>query len=133
MTHPAHPHPAHPLVPPAPPPPAAPRRKRPRWQKWLLALGILIVVGLIGAELFARFYLGLGDPPLTMSDPEIEYLHNPNQTCYRFGHLIHINAYSMRSDDFPKTKSHPKEKRVLVLGDSIINGGAQTNQSQLAT
>lgn len=39
----------------------------------------------------------------------------------------------MRSDPFPARKSHPNERRVLFIGDSILNGGAQTDQTQLAT
>jgi hypothetical protein len=68
-----------------------------------------------------------------MADPKIEYLYKPNGTYERFGNTIHFNQWSMRSDDFPKNKSDPKELRVLVVGDSVINGGAQTDQHELAT
>ncbi|MGH7177438.1 MAG: GDSL-type esterase/lipase family protein [Tepidisphaeraceae bacterium] len=105
-------------------------RRRRRWLRWCI-LGV--VVGLVGVELFSRAYLGLGDPPLLMSDPEIEYLYRPSQTGHRFGNLIHYNAYSMRSSDFPAHKIDPSELRVLVIGDSVINGGAQTDQSQVCT
>lgn len=88
---------------------------------------------LIAGELFARFYVGLGDPPLMMPDPQIEYLFKPDQTCRRFGNRIHYNHYSMRADDFPAHKSNPNELRVLVVGDSVVNGGVLTDQSQLAT
>lgn len=88
---------------------------------------------LVAAELVARFYLGLGDPPLSMADPDIEYLFRPNQEVRRFGNRIHYNAWSMRSDDFPQKKADPNEVRVLVLGDSVINGGALTDQAAIAT
>jgi lysophospholipase L1-like esterase len=39
----------------------------------------------------------------------------------------------MRSEDFPAHKSSSGEIRVLVIGDSVVNGGAQTDQSELAT
>jgi lysophospholipase L1-like esterase len=68
-----------------------------------------------------------------IADPEIEYLFKPNQEIRRFGNRIHYNAYSMRSDDFPKLKSDPRELRVIFLGDSVINGGALTDQSAIAT
>ena len=97
-------------------------------------LAILALLGLaIAGELTARFYLGLGDPPLFVSDPEIEYLNKPAMTYQRFGNRLVYNAYSMRCDDFPKHKSDPTQLRVLVLGDSVISGGSLTDQSQLAT
>ncbi|MBX2851871.1 MAG: hypothetical protein KTR15_09015 [Phycisphaeraceae bacterium] len=95
---------------------------------------IVLFALLLGAgELFARFYLGLGDPPLSMADPEIEYLFQPSQDVSRFGNRIAFNAYSMRSDALTTEKADDEVLRVLVLGDSIINGGSQTDQSELAT
>lgn len=93
----------------------------------------MLAILLVSTEFFSRLYLGLGDPPLSMSDPDIGYLFKPNQICHRFGNLVHYNAYSMRSDDFPAHKSHPNEFRVMVLGNSVINGGALTDQSQVCT
>lgn len=95
---------------------------------------MVLVVLLVAGEFFARFYLGLGDPPLSMADPEIEYLFKPNQRCHRFGNLITYNQYSMRATpDFPKHKTDPTELRILMIGDSILNGGAQTDDSELAS
>src|SRR5690348_14331043 len=83
-------------APEAEPAAAPPHRRRGRWfARLALAMILLLVVG----ELFARFYLGLGDPPLMQSDPEIEYLFKPDQDCRRFGKRIHYNHYSMRSED----------------------------------
>lgn len=110
-------------------PPTKPKRRY-RWLKWLVV--VILLLGVCG-ELVARFYLGLGDPPLSMADPEIEYLFKPNQDVNRFGNRVKYNAYSMRSDDFPKEKTDENEVRILVLGDSVINGGNQTDQSELAT
>jgi lysophospholipase L1-like esterase len=84
-------------------------------------------------ELFARFALGLGDPPLSMSHPTIEYMFRPDRTYQRFGHTVKYNAYSMRSEDFPPTKASADELRVLMLGDSVINGGNLTDQRELAS
>jgi hypothetical protein len=112
---------------------ATPTRRRRRWRRWLVSLLILLVIAFIGAELFARFYLGLGDPPLSIADPQIEYLFKPSQEVMRFGNRVAYNAYSMRSADFPQRKTDPNELRVMVIGDSVVNGGSQTDQSQIAT
>jgi hypothetical protein len=88
---------------------------------------------LIAGELLARFGLGLGDPPLSQTHPTIEYLFKPNQHVHRFGHLFATNRYGMRSDDFPPQKTDPRELRVIVYGDSVVNGGNLTDQSRLAT
>src|SRR5437667_9094846 len=96
-------------------------RRSPKWRRRLIrALSILLLV-LIAGELFARFYLGLGDPPLSMFDAEMEYRFKPSMSYRRFGNRIHYNAWSMRSEDFPPHKSSPDELRVMILGDSVIN------------
>ncbi len=92
-----------------------------------------MLVLLIAAEVFLRVRYGLGDPPLSIADREIEYLFAPNQEVRRLGNRIHYNAHSMRADDFPKHKADPRELRVLAIGDSVLNGGAQTDQANLAT
>lgn len=88
---------------------------------------------IVGTELFARYYLGLGDPPLMTADPEIEYLYRPAQTCYRFGRRVHFNAYGMRCEDFPPHKADPAELRVMVVGDSVVVGNMLRAQDELAT
>src|SRR4051794_33818187 len=67
-----------------PPAAAAPRPRRLR--RWLVFVLILIVALLIAGEVIARFYFGLGNPPLMMADSQIEYLYKPDQTVHRFGH-----------------------------------------------
>jgi hypothetical protein len=114
------------------PPPTTPVPNR--WRRRVVFAFVICLVTLAVGELFARFYLGLGDPPLSIADPEIEYLFAPNQHCRRFGNTITYNQYSMRATpDFPKQKTDPNELRVMVLGDSVINGGVQTDDSQTAT
>ena len=110
-----------------------PPPKKRRWRRRLAWLAVAVLVLLVAGELFARFYLGLGDPPLSEADSKIEYLFKPDQDCHRFGHHIHYNHYSMRSEDFPQHKSKPDELRVMVVGDSVVNGGVLTDQSELAT
>ncbi len=94
---------------------------------------VLLLLLVLGAELFARYYLGLGDPPLVMADDKIEYLFQPNQSGKRFGNHYYYNAFSMRSDDFPKSKTDSNELRVMVLGDSVVNGGGHIDQMDLPT
>lgn len=107
--------------------------------RWLLNPRLLLfatfslLVGLGTGELLARSVLGLGDPPLSMEHPDIEYMFLPAQTYKRFGHRVAYNSFSMRSDEFSYRKQHPNEVRVMVLGDSVVNGGSQTDQSHLAT
>jgi lysophospholipase L1-like esterase len=94
---------------------------------------LLLVVVLVCGEIFARFYLGLGDPPLTQTHPTIEYLFKPNQKVHPFHRLFQTNRYGMRSEDFPPQKLDPRELRIMVYGDSVVNGGNLTDQSRLAT
>lgn len=91
-------------------------------------IGVLIVAG----ELFAKFYLGLGTPPLYMPHATIEYMHQPNQDLYRFGNHFITNHYGMRTKPFPIQKQN-NEYRVMAFGDSVLNGGGLTDHSQLAT
>ena len=97
--------------------------------RWLLAGGLILVVGV---ELVARYVLGLGTPPLSQPHPRIEYLFQPNQDVSRFGNRVLINAYGMRSADFPELKP-AEELRVMIFGDSVLNGGNLTDHDALAT
>lgn len=94
------------------------------------------MLGLIAAavltELVARFGLGLGDPPLFVRDNAVEYMIKPG-TYRRFGHAISINRWSQRSPEIDAKKSDPNELRVLVIGDSVVNGGALLDDAQTAT
>lgn len=71
---------------------------------------------------------GFGQMPLYTASNEWEYMTTPNQSGYRLGNRFYINAYGMRSDEVDSTKSH-----ILGLGDSVLFGGAQTDQDSLAT
>ena len=74
-----------------------------------------------------RLILGLHNPLIYLPDPEIGYLLAPNQKVRRGGNQININEYSMRCDSFPE-KRPDDLLRILLLGDSIANGGWWTDQ-----
>ncbi|MEZ4701055.1 MAG: hypothetical protein R2834_12035 [Rhodothermales bacterium] len=95
--------------------------------------GVVLLVLLTSAgELVARYGLGLGDPPLSVADPRIEYRFKPDQDLYRFHHHFATNAYGMRSDPIQNPKGR-NELRILFFGDSVVNGGSLIDQSELAT
>jgi GDSL-like Lipase/Acylhydrolase family len=95
-------------------------------------VAVLLLVGVVGAELILKFGLGLGDPLLYIAHPTIEYLPRPGH-YQRWGKQMFINRYSMRTREFPAQKQDPNEERVLCLGDSILFGGAQVDDGELAT
>jgi lysophospholipase L1-like esterase len=86
---------------------------------------LVVLVG--GVEVALRSFLGFGNPLLYIADPQIGYLLAPNQKTRRFGNDIRVNQYSMRSGAI--VAQRPAETfRVLLLGDSIANGGWWTDQ-----
>ncbi|TLD68427.1 hypothetical protein FEM03_22745 [Phragmitibacter flavus] len=68
-----------------------------------------------------------------MEDSKIEYLYKPSSNYQRFGHEVRYNQYSMRSDDFSQRKTAREELRVLVIGDSVVEGGGLVDQKDIAT
>lgn len=95
--------------------------------KWIYPI-LLVVFIILGTEIFARFSLGLGETVLYIEDAQYEYIYAPSQNVKRFGNEILTNEYSMRS--LPLQKN---EKRVLIFGDSVLNGGSLTDHNRLAT
>lgn len=97
-----------------------------------MKLALLILVGLVGVvlllEVILRSLFGFGRPLLYIADPQIGYLLAPNQETRRFGNRIQINQYSMRSPQVNVTRPE-QTLRVLLLGDSIANGGWWTDQN----
>lgn len=96
----------------------------------MIALMGVIAVLLIVAEIGLRVTIGFGLPLIYQADPSIGYLLAPNQKTRRFGNLIEINQYSMRSAAISPTCDR-HIWRILLLGDSIANGGWWTDQSQI--
>jgi lysophospholipase L1-like esterase len=92
------------------------------WVTTAVLVALLLLVEL-GLRLF-----GFGNPLVYVADPQIGYLLAPNQKTRRFGNTIAINQYSMRSPEVSPTRSETVF-RVLLLGDSIVNGGWWTDQT----
>lgn len=94
----------------------------------------ILIIGLLGAliavEIALRVSLGFGDPPLYIGDDRIGYLLAPNQKVKRFGNRIEINEYSMRAGAIAP-KPNPTTLRLLLLGDSLANGGWWTDQKDI--
>lgn len=97
-------------------------------KKKILIYSIVGAVFLVSGELFARYILGLGETPIYVENDKYEYIFAPNQHVKRFGNEIRVNEYSMRS--YPL---RPESEKVLIFGDSVINGGSLTSHQQLAT
>lgn len=93
----------------------------------LIILASLTGMGIL-AEIALRLILGLGNPPLYVADPEIGYLLAPNQKLRHSGNLIETNQYSMRNQQLDVKSGN--QTRVMLLGDSVVNGSWWTDQTQ---
>ncbi|HIK07600.1 MAG TPA: SGNH/GDSL hydrolase family protein [Trichormus sp. M33_DOE_039] len=96
--------------------------------KLLLVILAVVLVALVLGEIGLRSLFGFGNPLTYIADDEIGYLLAPNQRTRRFGNRIEINEYSMRSASVSQTPA-PSTRRLLLLGDSIANGGWWTDQA----
>ncbi|BAU06675.1 SGNH/GDSL hydrolase family protein [Fischerella sp. NIES-3754] len=96
--------------------------------KETLVIILTLVLGLfVAIEIGMRSLFGFGNPLTYIADEQIGYLLAPNQRTRRYGHRIEINQYSMRSEAIEQTPPS-STLRVLLLGDSIANGGWWTDQ-----
>ncbi|UBF27986.1 GDSL-type esterase/lipase family protein [Kovacikia minuta CCNUW1] len=90
------------------------------------------ITALVATEIFLRAAFGLGNPVLFQTDPETGYRFKPNQKSIRFSKRIEYNQYSQRSE--PITAKKPEGTlRVLMIGDSVLNGGNPVDQSETIT
>lgn len=83
----------------------------------------------IASELGLRWFLGFGKPVLYVADEATGYRLAPNQRTRRFGNRISVNEFSLRGPAITP-EPDPDIHRVLLLGDSIANGGWWTDDSQ---
>lgn len=100
-------------------------KKLRRWHKIILFSVITIITG----EIVARYWLGLGYLPVYIKNEKYEYIYAPNQDLWRFHNHIITNEYSMRS----KPLSKKDGKRILLFGDSVINGGPHVDHDSLVS
>jgi lysophospholipase L1-like esterase len=98
-------------------------------RRWLW-LGGGLLGSAIALELILRWGFGFRNPVLIMADPETGYRFQPNQAVTRFGHPIAYNDYSQRSDPVQQPKP-PETLRILMTGDSVLNGGTVMGQDQI--
>jgi lysophospholipase L1-like esterase len=104
-----------------------------KFKKYVISSFIVVFISTMVLEAFARYYLGLGTPYLFDVHPRIEYMLKKNQDVYRFGNHIIVNEYGMRSKPFKANNDKNNETRIMVFGDSVVNGGSLTDHSELAT
>jgi lysophospholipase L1-like esterase len=98
--------------------------------KYYLPASILLF--LIITELILRVAFGLGHPALMQADADTGYRFRPNQIVVRFGKKAEYNQYSQRSEPINANKP-PGTLRILMIGDSVLNGGNQTDQKETIT
>lgn len=96
-------------------------------KKLIYKIGGGSIALLLLGEIGLRFY-GFAEAPLYKASGSYEYIAKPNQDMMRFGNHIHYNSYSQRSDEPDTTKVI-----ILGLGDSVIYGGVQVDQDDIAT
>ncbi len=96
--------------------------------RFILLIIVATLIGLFFAiEIGLRLLFGFGNPLTYIGDEKIGYLLAPSQRTRRFGNRIEINQYSMRGANIQQNPL-PSGLRILLLGDSIANGGWWTDQ-----
>lgn len=93
--------------------------------KNFLTIALFILLFLVIIEIILRGF-GLGKNIIYLPDEKIGYIPAPNQRLRRMGNRIEINEYSMRSPPLTDAKT----LRVLLLGDSVANGGWWTDEEE---
>ena len=94
--------------------------KKKFWYK--IGAGILFLVAL---EIALRL-IGFGQNLTYYVSLDYDYAMVPNQDLNRFGNHVFINSLGMRNEEL-----RPNAFKILKLGDSILNGGVATDQSEL--
>ncbi|MBD2437138.1 SGNH/GDSL hydrolase family protein [Nostoc sp. FACHB-110] len=93
---------------------------------------LFIVFNLVSIEFALRILFGLGSPVLSQADTYTGYRFQPNQSLVRFGKRIEYNQYSQRSEPI-KLQKAKGSLRILMIGDSVLNGGNPIDQKQIIT
>jgi lysophospholipase L1-like esterase len=95
----------------------------------LKRLFFLALIGGLLVEAIGRYY-GLCSYPLYVSSEAYEYIHAPHQSLRIYRNRFATNAFSMRSAPIDPQRDTTV---ALLIGDSVINGGNQTDQDSLAS
>ncbi|MCE7039492.1 hypothetical protein [Dyadobacter sp. CY312] len=90
-------------------------------------IAILLIAGV--TEIVLRKVYGFCNSPLYINDPDFEYIYAPNQEVNRFGNRILTNSLSMRSEELSPSDSIV----ILLVGDSVINGGSLTDHDNIGS
>ncbi|TAE28685.1 MAG: hypothetical protein EAZ91_14450 [Cytophagales bacterium] len=96
-------------------------------RKILKVVAVAILMFLV-VELIGRYY-GLTNFPLTIASKDFEYISKPNQDVRIYRNRFVTNEFSMRSEAISPTDTTV----VLLLGDSVVNGGNSIDQDCLAS
>ncbi|TAF54737.1 MAG: SGNH/GDSL hydrolase family protein [Oscillatoriales cyanobacterium] len=97
----------------------------------LIWIVLVIVLGsILLLELVLRLAFGFGNPLIYLAETDLGYRLAPNQETRRFGNRIRIDRFSMRNDGEIGMPPAPTTLRILLIGDSIANGGWWTDQSE---
>ncbi|MDR2840871.1 MAG: hypothetical protein LBV75_06360 [Paludibacter sp.] len=98
-------------------------------KKVLIIFISIVALLLVSTEVFLRLEFGLGNTLLFQASDKFEYLQLPQQEVKRFGNRSYYNTFSQRNREITSNDS------VLVdfFGDSVLNGGVQTDNDSLAT
>jgi len=99
--------------------------------KWRL-LTVTGLISLVLLELLLRSLWGFGNPVLLQKDPDIGYLHQPNQHLRRLGNMVAINTYHQRSGPVAPLPN-PDTARIMFVGDSVTFGTTLLDQTQTIT
>jgi len=99
-----------------------------------LRAGLAVVYSALVALVLLEVFLRLFDPigiryyfdtaryfEAMQSDPDYAYLHTPGYEATLQGVDVRINQEGLRGPEFPPTKP-PGERRLLILGDSVVFG-----------
>lgn len=98
---------------------------------FIIILSVLVVIFIAG-EIIGR-KMGLCSTPLFYASNDFEYMSTPNQHTKIYGNKYETNEFSMRSLPITKADTSDSSTVVLVIGDSIVNGGNPSDQDSLAT
>ena len=89
----------------------------------------VVLLFIIFTELILRYVFGFCNAPLYLEDPDFEYIYAPNQNHFRFRNIVKTNEASMRSEPISASDTTV----ILLIGDSVINGGNPTDHNELAS